>query len=167
MHPHSTICMIRADNIPAAVSAFHPSRLIPEFSDDCFNKPFQGGQCTVYKVHFHDGKTWAVRVPNRLDSQAAGCILAQENELLRCLNDVGFRWAPHFIGEALSCDNIVGFPFVVYEWIAGSPLEWSTSYPPTRKLRDKLIEQLAEVLLSLVSKTGKGQYHHRSLSSTD
>jgi len=63
--------------------------------------------------------------PNCLDVYLAICTLTHEDKLLRDLKATGFRWSLKLVGEALSCDNAVGVPSVVYGWVSGLQLKWN------------------------------------------
>jgi hypothetical protein len=90
-------------------------------------------------------------------------LLSYENRILRRLQASGFGWLP----------KLVGFPFLVYEWMPGDSLGWTADTSSSRDTRQHFLDQLAEIQLGLILCTRvDGMYlvsKHRSreLSYTD
>ena len=138
------------ENISIAISQFRYDHQVPNLC-----RHYDGGQCRVFKVDFVEGESWAVRVPIfvREASRDAIINLVQcEVNILRELENKGFRWAAKLRGCSLTFDNAVGYPFVVLTWIPGSPLSWSEDFPP-RPFRDKILNQVAMIHVSLIECT--------------
>ncbi|KAF1817062.1 hypothetical protein P152DRAFT_504466 [Eremomyces bilateralis CBS 781.70] len=143
----------RPENIPAAVSAFRPDNEVPVLNE----RHFDGGQRRVYKVDFLNGESWAICLPIHVRSDSQDTIISllrSERNIFQELGEKGFPWAPKPRGSILTFENLVGFPFLALVWIEGSPLSWSTTYPP-RPVRDKVLRQVAEIQLSLIECTGE------------
>ncbi|KAF2179623.1 hypothetical protein K469DRAFT_798262 [Zopfia rhizophila CBS 207.26] len=141
--------------IPSAVLRFRHDGCRPKFRKNTLVNPLYGGQNLVFRLAFPDDTKWAVRMPIHLPVASAISLIGEENALLRRLEESGFAWAPKLVGEELNCENPVGFPFTVYRWIPGMPLQWNDCIPSKREDRDKVIKQLAHILVSLISCTGK------------
>ncbi|KAL1616912.1 hypothetical protein SLS54_008117 [Diplodia seriata] len=133
------------ENLPTAVSKFHPSSATPRFGSNTLAKPFVGGRYLVFQLVFADGRKWAARMPVFLPVKTAGGVMAEENQMLREVKASGFPWSPRFVGEELGFDNPVGFPFTVYEWIPGERLNWNEKFLADREAWDKVMKQLAQV----------------------
>lgn len=144
------------EGIPSALARFHESCRIAEFSDDSLEQPLRGGQCHVYKLSFANQETWAVRIPSGLNPDVSSVMMKDETDLLKRLQESGFRWSPVLKGVELDDTNPVGHPFMVYEWVAGEPLSWTDQFPLKTEQRQHLLRQLALILLSLIVCTGKG-----------
>ncbi|RJE19161.1 Phosphotransferase enzyme family [Aspergillus sclerotialis] len=135
------------ENISFAISQFRSDQQLPNLSGH-----FDGGQCRVFTVDFEDEESWAVRVPLfvRNASRDAVISLVQcEANVLRELENKGFRWAAKLRGCSLTFDNAVGYPFIALTWIPGSPLSWSEDFL-TRPFRDKILSQVAMIHVSLI-----------------
>ncbi|KAF2183365.1 hypothetical protein K469DRAFT_728104 [Zopfia rhizophila CBS 207.26] len=148
--------------IPSAVSRFRHDGCRPEFHKNTLVNPLYGGQNLVFRLAFPDDTKWAVRMPVHLPLASAIPLIGEENALLRRLEDSGFAWAPKLVGEELNCENPVGFPFTVYRWIPGMLLQWNDCIPSKREDRDKVTKQLAHILVSLISCTGKQDMQSQS-----
>lgn len=85
--------------------------------------------------------------------------LRREIEVLKLLNAGGFKWAPKLIGHDLSYDNEVGFPPIILSWIPGDPLKWNNNVPLHRCDRDKILQQVVQIILDLIQCTeAKSKY---------
>ncbi|WEW60409.1 hypothetical protein PRK78_005894 [Emydomyces testavorans] len=143
-------------NIPAAVQRFRDDNELPHFRSKTLTQPLSGGHCQIYRLGFSDNTNWAVRIPIHLSSappEAVVSLLATEVKALQQLENCQFPWSPKLIGHDLTFDNPVGFPFLVLTWIPGNPLIWTASTPAKRADRDKVLKQMANIMLSLISCT--------------
>lgn len=141
---------LREENIPFAISQIRFDHQVPTLSSH-----HDGGQCRVFRVNFVDGKSWAVRVPlfvRNLSRETIIDLVQCEADILRDLENKGFHWAPKLQGCSLTFDNAVGYPFIALTWIPGSPLSWSEGFP-TRSFRDKILNQVAIIHVSLIECT--------------
>lgn len=75
-----------------------------------------------------------------------------EWRILKLLEAKGFPWAPKPRGCSLAFDNPLKYPFIVLDWIEGDTLYWGEEFP-SQPLRDKLLDQLAEIQMSLLERT--------------
>lgn len=75
-----------------------------------------------------------------------------ERHNFQILEEKGFTWVPHCYGASLTFDNPIKYPFMVLEWIEGSPLRWDDD-TPSQPIRGALLAQIAEIQLSLISST--------------
>lgn len=145
------------ENIPQVAQRFGNSGELPSFCSNTLACPLSGGRCQVYKLEFSDKTTWAVRVPihskNQVPKDLITAQLQGEVKFLKLLNVKGFKWAPKYIGHDLSFDNEVCFPFIIVSWVPGDPLEWNDNAPLNRGDRDKVLQQVIEIILQLIQCT--------------
>lgn len=147
------------ENIPIAIQKFRSGNEEPKFMSNTLEEPLSGGQCRIYKLGFSDKTSWAVRIPTnlRFDSEEeVRTLLETEIAVLKWLKQCEFPWSPKLLGYCLTFDNPVGFPFLVLTWIPGNPLVWTTSTPAKRADRDKVVSQMAKMMISLISCTQRG-----------
>ncbi|KAI2091697.1 hypothetical protein LOZ36_000785 [Ophidiomyces ophidiicola] len=116
--------------IPIAISELRSDKQI---STLC--QYFDGGQCRVFKVIFTDGESWAVRVPLFAHASQNNVIqlLMSEAHILEELGLAGFSWA----AKLQACSN---------------QLSWSDEFP-TRPIRNKILDQVAKLHISLIECT--------------
>ncbi|KAH9883978.1 hypothetical protein F4778DRAFT_764242 [Xylariomycetidae sp. FL2044] len=118
-------------------------------------KPFDVGNGRIYAVRFPDDEVWAVRIPwyavNNLKPGACGDLVQDEMDILKQLEQSGFRWSPRLIGGDTTCDNAIGYPYIVLTWIYGRPLEWASSKSSLNETRrESILRQLIDIQLELV-----------------
>lgn len=109
------------ENIPDVVAQFKSSGEVPVLGGNHFD----GGQCRIYRVYFHDGESWAVRIPIHVRSDSHEVVIAifrAERDVLQEISQLAFPWAPTLLGSSLTFDNLVGFPIIALSWMEGSPL---------------------------------------------
>lgn len=123
-------------------------------SDPFVDGEFQGGECRIFKISFKDQSSLSVRVYHPLwkDQQSILGNVHSEMEIFRKLESSGFRWVPRFRAASLTFDNPMLYPFMVLDWVDGATLQWKDDVP-SRLIRDKVLAQLAEIQLSLISCT--------------
>jgi hypothetical protein len=141
----------RSENIPATVSSFRTDGQVPVLDA----QHWDGGQCRIFKVDFHSGESWSIRIPIHAQSDSHDTIihmLQREENVFQELGHRNFRWAPKQLGSSMTFDNGVGFPFIALSWVAGSPLHWTSTDPPRRE-RDKVLRQIAEIQVTLIEGT--------------
>ncbi|CEL04894.1 hypothetical protein ASPCAL06018 [Aspergillus calidoustus] len=128
------------NTIPIAISQLRNDRQTPTLC-----RYFDGGQCRVFRVTFPDGESWDVRVALFVRHAS------------RKLELEGFSWAARLQGCSLTFDNAIRYPFIALTWIPGRQLSWPDDFP-TRPLRDKILEQVATMHVSLIecSKEARG-----------
>jgi hypothetical protein len=141
----------RLQNLHVAISALRKDREIPTISQT----QWDGGQCRIYKANFADGESWGVRIPIHVKTDSRDVILellGNEEERIEMISKTGCSWIPKLCASSLTFDNELEWPFIALSWIEGSPLCWSED-TPTRPLRNKVLEQLASIQVSLVERT--------------
>ena len=157
------------ENIPLVARKFSTSGELPSFCSNTLVCPLSGGHCQVYKLGLSDQTTWAVRIPIHARNAPREVIISQlqcEIEVLELLNAKGFKWAPKLIGHDLSYDNEVGFPLIILSWLPGNPLRWNDDIPLHRCDRDKILQQITQIILQLIQCTkAKSKYHTINRSS--
>lgn len=117
------------EHIPTVVSSLHPRGEVPILH----GLSFDGGQCRVYRVDFHQDESWAVRIPIHTRSHSPEHILAifeRERDVLQEVSRIPLPWAPTLHGSILTFDNLVGLPIIVLSWVEGSPPPFGI--PPTQ-----------------------------------
>ncbi|KAJ5719129.1 hypothetical protein N7493_007584 [Penicillium malachiteum] len=141
-------------NIPLAVSQIRADGQVPTTSEQ-----FVGINYRVFKVDFSDNESWAIRVPlvsnlSRKDwpQSFLSYMVDNEAQILKELEEKGFEWAPRYCGHDSTFDNSIGSPFIAVTWLSGNYLEW-TEESPQQPLRNKILEQLAEIHISLIECT--------------
>lgn len=146
---------IQEENIPFAASQFRPDNQIPEVKERIDSNNY-----LIFKVDFED-ESWAIRIPvlknGDWSSEFITSLVEREAHVLEDLEKKGFQWAPRLRGFSSSFDSPIGYPFVAVTWIQGQALAWTEDFPE-QPLRDRVLEQLAEIHTSLIacsSHTGK------------
>ncbi|KAL6849643.1 hypothetical protein ACO1O0_009186 [Amphichorda felina] len=123
--------------------------------------PIQDGQCQIYAVRFSGedgdgdgGDAWAVRIPvyESLPPASITSIVQDEVDVMRKLNDAGFRWSPKLVGSDSGFSNPIGHPYLVMNWVPGDALQWTATVPAVEN-RHKILRQLVQILLELVECT--------------
>ncbi len=152
------------ENIPTAVDKFRETQGIPRSCSYTLEKPISGGQCQIFQLSFSVGVKWSVRCPVHMkcSEEAIIDVLRNEISVLQELETSGFEWSPKVIGFDLTFDNPTGLPFIVLSWIACSKLAWNDCIP-SRYQRDKVLSQLANILIALISCTAKKSSGNTSL----
>ncbi|KAI0154380.1 hypothetical protein GGR57DRAFT_113311 [Xylariaceae sp. FL1272] len=111
----------------------------------------------TYGVEFPNGDAWAVRLPwlgtPNLDAGSVMDLVKHEMDILRDLKVSGFRWSPRLIGGDITFQNPMKHPYLVVTWIHGRHLEWTQNYPPKQDQRDKVLRQLVDIQLEMISST--------------
>lgn len=151
-----------------SVNSFHPENileLVKSLRSDaatasfCFgtaDRPLSGKQCFIYVVRFPTGDTWAVRVPvhiSHLPPEVIASFVEDEVSILKRLEASGFRWSPRLLAYDSQSSNPIGFPYMVLSWIDGTQLEWSDTVPPLRESRNKILQQIADIIFELADCT--------------
>ncbi|KAM5477016.1 hypothetical protein MauCBS54593_000287 [Microsporum audouinii] len=145
-------------NIPIAIRRFRNDDELAQFRSNTLTQPLSGGHCQVYRLGFSDDVDWAVRIPIHLSScseEEVVSVLMTEIKTLKDLEDCQFPWSPRVIGYDITFDNAIGFPFLVLTWIPGEPLSWTATTPRKRMDRERVVDQIAKIILSLISCTRK------------
>lgn len=162
--PPNLMQTFHPDNIPVAISVFRPDGEVPILNE----RYMDGGQCRIFKVDFSDGKSWSVRIPIHIQSDSQGSIISilrGEQDVLQNINATDFAWAPKHLGSSFTFENLVGYPFIILSWTEGSPLLWSDNYPP-RPVRNKILDQVAKIHVSLIDCTKENSiFNHLSSSA--
>jgi aminoglycoside phosphotransferase (APT) family kinase protein len=141
----------RLHNLHAAISALQKDGRIPTISQT----QWDGGQCRIYKANFADGESWVIRIPIHVKTDSRDVILEllrDEGDKIEMISKTGFPWLPKLRETSLTFDNELGWPFIALSWVEGSPLHWDDSTPP-RPFRNKVLEQLASIQVSLIEST--------------
>ncbi|KAI1909705.1 hypothetical protein LOZ39_004977 [Ophidiomyces ophidiicola] len=139
--------------IPIAISELRSDKQIPTLC-----QYFDGGQCRVFKVIFTDGESWAVRVPLFAHASQNNVIqlLMSEAHILEELGLAGFSWAAKLQACSFTFHNAIRYPFIALTWIPGNQLSWSDEFP-TRPIRNKILDQVAKLHISLIECTKKAR----------
>jgi hypothetical protein len=140
------------EKLPLAISQLRSDNQIPTL-DNVF---YDGGQCRIFQASFSSDETWSIRVPlhEQVPQRAVIDFLRDEILILEKLKQNGFGWAPTLRGFSLSFENLVNYPFIALSWIPGKHLRWGTDFP-TRPIRDKILAQLARMIVSLAECTNE------------
>ncbi|KAM5451766.1 hypothetical protein MaudCBS49596_003594 [Microsporum audouinii] len=145
------------ENIPIAIQKFrNEDDELARFKSNTLTQPLSGGQCQIYRLGFSDDADWAIRIPIHLSSyseEEVVSILMTEIKILKHLENCRFPWSPKVIGYDVTFDNPVGFPFLVLNWIPGEPLSWTATTPKRRVDRERVLDQVAKIMISLISCT--------------
>lgn len=144
------------ENLPTTICKFRDNHEVPKFRSNTLAAPLSGGHCQIFKLGFSDNIKWAVRIPVYLtccSMEAIVTLLKNEVDILLRLEESGFPWSPKVVGHDLTFDNTIGFPYIVLTWISGCPLRWNNSTPWKRSDRDKVVDQIANITVSLISCT--------------
>jgi hypothetical protein len=132
-------------------------------------RPFSGSQSIIFVVEFADSTKYAFRLPYHLrKSKIRDRLLSNELEQWQAFVDSRLPLIPQVVGYSFSIDNPIGFPFIAYEWIQGSPLLWNDSQPQSLVQREKIIKSLAFFTIQTacqLQRPGKFPTHHHPWAS--
>lgn len=140
------------ENILSVVTGLRSDGTAASFCLGTADHPLSGKQCFIYVVRFPDGAMWAVRIPihaSHLPPESIASYVETEVSILKRLEASGFSWSPRLLGYDSRFDNLIGFPYIVLRWIEGTPLEWSDTIPPHRESRNRILHQMADIIVDL------------------
>ncbi|KAM5468048.1 hypothetical protein MferCBS49748_003576 [Microsporum ferrugineum] len=147
----------RPENIPIAIQKFrNEDDELARFKSNTLTQPLSGGQCQIYRLGFSDDADWAIRIPIHLSSYSEEEVISMlmtEIKILKHLENCRFPWSLKVIGYDVTFNNPVGFPFLVLNWIPGESLSWTATTPKRRADRERVLDQLAKIMISLISCT--------------
>ena len=147
-------------NIQAVVAAIRPHGTTGSFEFGTEHHPLSGKQCWIFILRFHDGQTWGVRVPvksSHLPLPSVQSFIEYEVDILASLTRAHFSFSPELIHYDTSLDNAIKFPYLVYKWIEGAPLQWSNSVPESSLKRSKVLRRMVDFTLDLARLTVYGK----------
>lgn len=159
LHEHKMALSVKTFNSDSILNIVDSLRADGTSASFCFNTaehPLSGKQCLIYAVKFPDDATWAVRIPahtSHLPQEAITDYLKTEISILKNLETRGFSWSPRLLGYDCGFNNPLEFPYLVLSWIEGKPLEWSDTVPSQRENRNKILHQLANIILEMAEST--------------
>jgi hypothetical protein len=111
-----------------------------------------GEQCLLYVVRFPDGAMWAVRIAvhtSHLQPEPVASYVKTEVSTRKRLEMSWFSWSLRLLGYDSGFDNHIGYPYSVLRWIEGTPLEWSDMSPRNREKGNKILHQMADIILEV------------------
>ncbi|KAL9073764.1 MAG: hypothetical protein Q9157_004629 [Trypethelium eluteriae] len=102
-------------------------------------------------IRFNDGKSWIVRVPRvgygEVPNDLIDYLVASEYATLKFLEDTKVPTPKVFTyGLASDPDNQVGVSYILMEALPGTPY---ISYKATRQQKERVFEQLADILIEI------------------
>ncbi|KAH8799692.1 kinase-like domain-containing protein [Xylogone sp. PMI_703] len=143
---------ITAHNVLSIVNNLHPDGLSASFDLNTDIKPLSGKQCSVYAVSFPDGTKWAVRIPvhsSHLHADVISAFIEHEASIIRHLEQGQYAWMPRLVAYSPNFENPIAFPYIILTWIPGNSLQWTDAFPSQRAIRDKILRQIARIMLEL------------------
>ncbi|KEQ58377.1 uncharacterized protein M437DRAFT_88686 [Aureobasidium melanogenum CBS 110374] len=127
-----------------------------DFALETDTKPISGGQCIIFVVEYSDGIKYAFRLPyHTRKSTIRDSFFAHELETWKALISNRIPLIPKIFGFGLSDDNLIGFPFIAYEWVEGKPLVWTDNEPCDPTHREKTIKTLASFTIETACRMQK------------
>lgn len=131
-----------------------------ESSDDfhcaVINKPLYGAFNILWPIHFIDNVFWLIKIPatgtpNTFTKQAAEMLTAEARTIQLLKGKVP---VPEIYAFEATCDDALGVPYILMEFVDGIPLchQWFDKSTPPHKLREKnskTLRQLAKAMLQL------------------
>lgn len=114
------------------------------FALESDTKPFSGGQSIIFVVEYLDSIKFAFRLPYHTRKfTIRDSLFSEELEKWKALISNRIPLVHKIFGFDLSDDNLIGFPFIAYEWVEGKPLLWNDDEPCDQTHREKIITTLA------------------------
>ena len=123
--------------------------------------PITQSSCTILVIRFpKEDRSWAARIPEDQEYSFLDiCVIPLECVALNFPNIPAPRLHGYFDAGAKG-DNPVGVAYMLVDWIEGKHMPaWSLT-SPTVSIRQKVLDQLAEMMLEILStKEVKGNIH--------
>ncbi|TAQ85582.1 hypothetical protein B7494_g6087 [Chlorociboria aeruginascens] len=144
--------LVLPHNILTIFNAFHLHGQEASFAFGTNTMPYHGKRSQIYVVNFPDETTWAMHVPVhaiREGAEAISSSVEHEVTMLQVLRFRGFVWAFPLVGYDPTFDNEIQFPYIITSWVSGVQLIWNDNEPAARVDRDKILVQLAHVIVDL------------------
>lgn len=118
-------------------------------------KPFSGSQSLIFVVGYTDNIKYAFRLPyHQRNLKHRDGLFNIELEQWEAFIRSRIPLIPRVVDYSLSDDNLVGFPFIVYEWTEGQPLVWNDHEPQNTVQRERIIKDLALFTISTANVIG-------------
>ncbi|OBT94441.1 hypothetical protein VE01_07189 [Pseudogymnoascus verrucosus] len=110
---------------------------------DTRERPFGGSECVIVVLKDEEGSKWAVRFPLQFRAFPEHVVLTakREAELRLAIEKSGIARMTRMKAFSATFDNPAQFPFIVSEWVEGTQLRWTESFPELPQ-RDKNIRPL-------------------------
>ncbi|KAL5606855.1 uncharacterized protein BROUX77_004048 [Berkeleyomyces rouxiae] len=169
MQPSTTAPLFKPKDIFATLSAHFPHEQGFVFVYDTDVSPIVSTQGVLYVLQGTSRQRYSLRIPTHLSHHSKDDIVrAVQHQvgLLRRLADSGFSWSPRLMAESTEFDNPLGSPYMVVGWIEGRPLRWNDTSPSDRRLRNKVLWQMADIILELAMCTQETRCGHTASSYT-
>ena len=157
---------VSPENIKHVVAAIRSDGSKGNFEFGTERSPLYGKQCWIFVLSFGCNQVWAVRVPvksNHLSAMSIKNLFQYEIDILARLTELNFSYSPRLIASDTSFDNPLKYPYSVFTWIEGKPLQWSDIVPASDLARIKIIHRIVDFTLDLAKSTVYGTFNSSSL----
>lgn len=142
---------------------------VPSFILNTGNHPIRNGFYSIYAFQYPDGSKYAVQLPTYMphDSEeersAISSTIDEEIKTLEHLINVKFPWSPRPVTYSSNFENVLKFPFMILSLMHGDHLQWNDQVPTDSKVREKVMMQLAHIMIDLARVTEQtGIFQSRS-----
>lgn len=119
-------------------------------------KPFKGGECNVFALQDHQKRLVCIRIYREL-GPSSSYVLQNEINFRSMIKGHNIDLFQTLFTNEIYGNDLIPTPFVSLEWVNGTSLQWSDSFPATRFEREKVIRATAEASMDLlyIQKPGK------------
>lgn len=149
---------------------------VPSFILNTRNHPIRNGFYSIYAFQYPDGSKYAVQLPTYMpheseeERSAISTTIDEEIKTLEHLVNVKFPWSPRPVTYSSNFENVLKFPFMTLSLMHGDHLQWNDQVPADLKVREKVMMQLAHIMIDLArvtEQTGIFQSRSWNYHSTD
>ena len=106
------------------------------FTSGTETNPHSGSECMIFVIEYADGGKCAFRLPYHYrKTTLLEAITSKQLDHWTIFNQSGISVVPKVLGSSPSRENLVGFPYIAYEWTDGKSLLWTDTTPRSARER--------------------------------
>lgn len=128
------------------------SSLSSESACYLIGEPINQSSCTIFVIKFpRENKCWAARIPEDQEYSFLQISVKPLEFLAHNLPNIPAPRLHGYFDAGVEGDNLVGVAYMLLDWIEGKHMPpWSLT-SPTVPMRHKLLDQLADMMLEMLS----------------
>lgn len=125
---------------------------LPVFILGSKNSPYLGGEYAIYAVEIKKAcRRLCIRLPRMVNGPHTSQLLGREVNLRQSIDHANVRPFQRLITFDTSYDNALRSPYMILDWADGKPLSWTDSSPCERDCRNKVLQEVANAVLDMLS----------------
>jgi hypothetical protein len=124
------------------------------------SSPYLGGEYVIYAVEIEEAsRRLCIRLPRIVNGPHTSHLLSREVNLRQCIDHANVRPFQQLITFDASYDNALRSPYMILDWADGRPLSWTDNSPCGRDYRNKVLQEVANAALDMLSICRTGLLH--------